>query len=229
MNQASPNPGVALVGSDRRLLISEIYASIQGESSHAGRPCTFVRLTGCPLRCRWCDTEYAFTGGEQMGLDQVMAEVSRLGLGLVQVTGGEPLAQRPVGALVAALCEAGHEVLIETSGTLPVDRLDPRARIIADLKCPGSGEAWRTRWPILARLRAIDELKIVVADRADFDWAVAALGAALAQMAATVLWSPVADALAPARLAGWLMDSGVRGRLQIQLHKVLWPDTDRGV
>ncbi len=213
----------------RTLLVTEIYASIQGESTHAGRPCTFIRLTGCPLRCRWCDTEYAFTGGEQMPLLDILAEVTRLGVDLVQVTGGEPLAQRPAPKLIAALCEAGREVLIETSGTLPVAELDPRARIIADLKCPGSGEAWRNRWPILAGLRAVDELKIVVADRADFDWARGVLEHQLANLQATILWSPVADETAPAQLADWLMTTGAPGRMQIQLHKVLWPEVERGV
>ncbi len=229
MSRAAPKQPVVTVPEERQLLISEIYASIQGESTLAGRPCIFIRLTGCPLRCRWCDTEHAFTGGEHMGLDDVLAEVERLGGGLVQVTGGEPLAQRTTSALIAALCETGREVLIETSGTLPVADLDPRARVIADMKCPGSGEAWRNRWPILAGLRAMDELKIVVADRTDFDWARGALNKHLDQLEATILWSAVADELPAADLASWLMDTGARGRLQIQLHKVLWPNADRGV
>lgn len=212
-----------------QLRVSEIYASIQGESTHAGRPCTFVRLVGCPLRCSWCDTAYAFTGGQLMGLQAILAEVERLGLPLVELTGGEPLAQAHSSALVAALSGAGREVLIETSGTLPVAHLDPRARIIADLKCPASGESDRVQWAILADLRPQDELKIVVADRADFDWALAALDRQLRGLKATVLWSAAADLVAPATLAAWLLATRAPGRLQIQLHRTLWPNAQRGV
>ena len=212
-----------------RLRISEIYTSIQGESTHAGRPCTFVRLVGCPLRCTWCDTSYAFTGGRFMTMDAILAEVERQGQRLVELTGGEPLAQAHTPELISALCAAGREVLIETSGTFAVAHLDPRARVIADLKCPGSGESRRVNWPILAGLRAMDELKIVVADRADFDWALAALAGQLKGLAATVLWSAVAESLPPAELAGWMLRCGAPGRLQIQLHRTLWPDVARGV
>jgi 7-carboxy-7-deazaguanine synthase len=219
--------GASAAGS--RLGVSEIYASIQGESTHAGRPCTFVRLAGCPLRCRWCDTEYAFGAGQQRSVAEIVAEVGALGLRLVELTGGEPLAQRGAAALVAALCEAGHELLIETSGAFPVAHLDPRARVIADLKCPGSAEHARNRWDVLAGLRAVDELKIVVVDRADFDWACARLDQELRAAPATVLWSAVHGELAPATLAGWLLAERPRGRLQLQWHKLLWPDRDRGV
>ena len=212
-----------------RLRISEIYASIQGESTHAGRPCTFVRLIGCPLRCAWCDTAYAFAGGQLMDLTAILREVERCGQRLVELTGGEPLAQADTPALITALCASGREVLIETSGTLAVAHLDPRARVIADLKCPGSGESWRVNWPILAGLRSVDELKIVVADRADFDWGLAALAGQLRGLQATVLWSAVADLLPPAELAGWLLSSRAPGRLQIQLHRTLWPSVERGV
>lgn len=209
--------------------VSEIYASIQGESTHAGRPCTFVRLAGCPLRCRWCDTVYSFEAGETMTIEQVVARVAELAVPLVELTGGEPLAQRGAAPLVQALCEAGHEVLIETSGAYPVAHLDPRATIIADLKCPGSAESARNRMDVLAALRAQDELKIVVADRADFDWARARLEDKLAGLAASVLWSAVAGEVEPADLAAWVLESRAPGRLQLQLHKILWPDVDRGV
>lgn len=215
--------------SPARLRVSEIYASIQGESTHAGRPCTFIRLTGCPLRCQWCDTAYAFNGGEAMTLEAILAEARRHGQHLVELTGGEPLAQAEAPALIGALCDAGYEVLIETSGTLPVAHLDPRATIIADLKCPASGEADRVSWATLAGLRAGDELKVVVADRADFDWAIAELERQLPQTKATVLWSAVADAVKPADLAAWLLSAGAPGRLQLQWHKILWPAADRGV
>ncbi|MCB9740228.1 MAG: radical SAM protein [Deltaproteobacteria bacterium] len=212
-----------------KLGVSEIYASIQGESSHAGRPCTFVRLAGCPLRCRWCDTVYSFDAGEMMTIEAIVAKVAALGLPLVELTGGEPLAQRPAPALVEALCQAGHEVLIETSGAYPVSGIDARAKIIADLKCPGSNEAARNRMDVLAALRSVDELKIVVADRADFDWARSQLDGPLATTEATILWSAVHGELQPATLAAWLLAERPRGRMQLQLHKILWPEIDRGV
>lgn len=212
-----------------RLGVTEIYASIQGESTHAGRPCTFVRLAGCPLRCRWCDTEYSFTAGEKRTIAEVVQQARDLGVNLVEVTGGEPLAQKHTPALLKGLCEAGFEVLLETSGAYPVAGLDPRVTVIADLKCPGSKESERNLWPDLQALRARDELKIVVADRADFTWALQHLGTTLLGLKATVLWSAVASELDPATLAAWLLAEKAPGRLQIQLHKVLWPSVDRGV
>jgi 7-carboxy-7-deazaguanine synthase len=212
-----------------QVAVTELYASIQGESTHAGRPCTFVRLAGCPLRCRWCDTEYSFTEGGRREVADVVDEVRRLGVPLVEITGGEPLAQRGFAALCRALCDAGLEVLIETSGAYALDDVDPRAIVIADLKCPGSGEAARNLWPTLAALRPIDELKIVVADEADLDWALARLDDELRSIAATVLWSPVHGELAPATLAAWLLERRAPGRMQVQLHKVIWPDAERGV
>jgi len=209
--------------------VTEIYASIQGESSHAGRPCTFVRLAGCPLRCRWCDTEYSFAAGERQTIAQVLDSVRALGVPLVEVTGGEPLAQKLAYALLTALCDAGFEVLLETSGAYPLAPVDPRVCVIADLKCPGSGEAARNLLPDLANLRSRDELKVVVADRADFDWAQAMLQGPLAGLQAGVLWSAVAGELAPAELAAWILAERAPGRLQVQLHKILWPDVDRGV
>ncbi|MSP93324.1 MAG: radical SAM protein [Myxococcales bacterium] len=211
------------------IALIELYASIQGESTHAGRPCTFVRLAGCPLRCRWCDSAYTFVGGTKSSIGAIVAEVRALGLPLVEVTGGEPLAQKHAPALVAALADAGFEVLIETSGAFPLAHLDPRARVIADLKCPASQEAHRNLWDALAGLRAVDELKIVVADRADFDWALAQLPTRLAGLAATILWSAVHGEVAPADLASWLLETRAPGRLQLQLHKLLWPAATRGV
>ena len=155
------------------LRVTEIFHSIQGESTHAGRPCAFVRLTGCPMRCVWCDSEYTFTGGERMSVEDVMRRVREFGCQLVEVTGGEPLAQREAFELIARLCEEGYEVLIETGGYVSTEAVDGRAKIILDVKCPASGEAERNHWPNLERLRADrDEVKFVVADRADWDYAV---------------------------------------------------------
>ena len=153
------------------LLISELYCSIQGESSYAGRPCGFIRLTGCPLRCVWCDTEYAFTGGERMTIEDVLTEAAGWGVGLVEVTGGEPLAQDACLALLTRLCDAGYEVLLETSGSIDITPVDPRVVKIIDVKCPGSGEEKANRWENLPSLNPRDEIKFVLADRRDYDWA----------------------------------------------------------
>jgi 7-carboxy-7-deazaguanine synthase len=211
------------------LNVTEIYASLQGESTHAGRPCTFVRLAGCPLRCRWCDTTYSFEKGDRQTLDPIVAQVQTLGLGLVEVTGGEPLAQKGTPELLKALCDAGLEVLLETSGAYPFSQLDPRVTVIADLKCPGSDESARNLWPELGKLRRQDELKIVVASRADYEWALRTLRLRLGDVKAQVLWSAVWGEVEPAALAAWLLADRAPGRLQLQLHKILWPQRDRGV
>jgi 7-carboxy-7-deazaguanine synthase len=228
---SAPGPvAVSLDGSKvAQLGVTEIYRSIQGESTHAGRPCTFVRLAGCPLRCRWCDTEYSFAAGSRMSIADLVAAVLALGVPLVELTGGEPLAQKPAPALLTALCDAGLEVLLETSGAYPFVHLDPRVTVIADLKCPGSHEHARNLFAELAQLRRQDELKCVVADRADFEWAMARLGDELAGLQATVLWSAVAGELPLADLAAWMLDAKAPGRLQLQFHKIIWPDVDRGV
>jgi len=159
------------------LRVTEIFRSIQGESTHAGRPCTFVRLTGCPMRCTWCDSEYTFTGGDHLSIDEVMKRVRDFACRLVEVTGGEPLAQREAFDLIRRLCEENYEVLIETGGYVSTEDLDPRAKVILDVKCPASGEAERNHWPNLARLRPeLDEVKFVVADRADWDFARKVMG-----------------------------------------------------
>ncbi len=207
----------------------ELYASIQGESTHAGRPCTFVRLAGCPLRCTWCDSTYTFGKGQKRPIADVVRDVLALGVPLVEVTGGEPLAQKSAPQLLTALCDAGLEVLLETSGAYPVAHLDPRVTVIADLKCPDSGESARNLWLELAQLRRQDELKIVVASHGDFLWALEALRGPLAGCQAQVLWSAVAGQVAPAELVAWLLAARAPGRLQLQLHKVIWPQADRGV
>lgn len=220
-------PVAAASGAGERLRIAEIFCSIQGESTRVGLPTVFVRLTGCPLRCRWCDTEYAFTGGTLRDLRDVLDDVAGHGCRTVCVTGGEPLAQKACLPLLSALCDAGHDVSLETSGALDVTGVDPRVARIVDLKAPGSGEAAKNRWENLPQLTASDEIKCVLADRADFDWAVDACrrhelfgGPALGKP--TLLFSPVQGELDPALLAQWLLDEHIGARLQLQLHKVLW-------
>lgn len=212
------------------LTVSEVYLSVQGESTHVGRPCVFVRLAACDLRCVWCDTPYAFTGGRKRSVDDVTAEVEQSGCRLVEITGGEPLLQDDVYELMARLLAAGHEVLLETGGHLPTDRVPAGVVTILDVKCPGSGEAGRMHWPNLDRLGPRDEVKFVVADRADFDYACDVVRRhELASRAAAVLFSPVHGALAPADLARWILDEGLDVRLQLQAHKYIWGAEARGV
>lgn len=212
------------------LTVYEIYRSIQGESTHAGRPCVFVRLASCDLRCRWCDTPYAFTGGRKMTIDEVCADVARLGSRLVELTGGEPLLQREAPALMQALLARGHDVLLETGGHLPIDDVPEAVVAIVDVKCPASGEATRVHWPNLEALSPHDEVKFVIADRADFQYAVDVVRKfSLADHAAAVLFAPVHGELPPARLAEWILESGLPVRLQVQAHKYIWAPDARGV
>ena len=207
-----------------RLRITEIFASVQGESSRVGLPTVFVRLTGCPLRCTWCDTAYAFTGGSTRTLDDILAEVARHGLRHVCVTGGEPLAQKGCLALLSALCDAGHDVSLETSGALDIAEVDARVARIVDLKAPGSGEVDKNRYENIALLRAHDEVKIVLADAADYDWARAQIATHALDQRCSVLLSPVAGELDPAELAEWVVRDRLPVRFQLQLHKILWND-----
>ena len=212
------------------LLVHEIYASIQGESTHAGRPCVFVRLSACDLRCTWCDTTYAFTGGTKMSVDDVVAAVEALRCPLVELTGGEPLLQPDALPLMRALVARGHEVLIETGGHLPIAALPPEVVAIVDVKCPGSGEAARMHWPNLAALRPHDEVKFVIADRADYEYARGIVREHdLTSRVEAVLFSPVFGALAPADLARWILDDHLTVRLQLQQHKYVWAPDARGV
>lgn len=204
------------------LRVSEIFYSIQGESSRIGLPTVFVRLTGCPLRCLWCDTSYAFTGGEPLGFDVILERVARFGCTTVCVTGGEPLAQKNCLALLTRLCDTGYAVSLETSGALAIDGIDPRVARIVDVKAPGSGEAEKNRWENLALLRPNDELKFVLASRQDYDWAIAACHQRRLFDRCPVLFSPVAGALDPAELAQWILADRLPVRFQVQLHKVLW-------
>ena len=212
------------------LTVFEIYRSIQGESTHAGRPCVFVRLAACDLRCAWCDTPYAFTGGQKMSLEEVVARVLELRCPLVELTGGEPLLQKAAIPLMQRLLEVGHQVLLETGGHLSVaDVPDPVVRIV-DVKCPGSGEAAKMHWPNLDLLQPHDEVKFVLADRADYEYArdVAARHSLPAKVAA-VLFSPVHGVLDPQTLAQWILEDHLVVRLQLQLHKYVWSPETRGV
>lgn len=211
------------------LRVSEIFHSLQGESTRAGLPTVFIRLTGCPLRCAWCDTTYAFNGGASRTVEDILAEVALHACPTVCVTGGEPLAQPACLPLLTALCDAGYDVSLETSGALDIAGVDPRVARIVDLKAPDSGESARNRWENLALLRVQDELKIVLASRADYEWTKNVLAGrceksapAVRQIPCPVLLSPVWDRLAPAELAQWILDDHLAVRFQLQLHKVLW-------
>ena len=212
------------------LTINEIFHSIQGESTHSGRPCVFVRLTACDLRCSWCDTPYAFHEGRKVSVDDVVSQVGAYGCRLVEITGGEPLLQRDVYPLMDRLLEDGHEVLIETGGHLSVAGVpEPVVRII-DVKCPGSGEAHRNHWPNLDALRARDEVKFVIRDRVDYDYARDVVSRHdLASRVGAVLFSPVHGILAPAELAAWILEDRLPVRLQLQSHKYIWGADVRGV
>ena len=205
-----------------RLRITEIFHSLQGESSRAGLPTVFVRLTGCPLRCTWCDTEYAFTAGESMTLGQVLVEVAGHGTRHVCVTGGEPLAQKNCLPLLTALCDAGYSVSLETSGALDIAAVDPRVSRIMDLKAPDSGEAEKNRWDNLAHLTPQDEIKLVLASERDYAWARETLRQRRLDALCPVLLSPVAGKLEPRQLAEWVLRDRLPVRMQVQLHKVIW-------
>lgn len=204
------------------LRLSEIFLSLQGESTRAGLPTVFVRLTGCPLRCDWCDTEHAFSGGETLPLAVILDRIAAYDCPTVCVTGGEPLAQPNCLPLLTALCDAGYSVSLETSGALAIDAVDQRVSRIVDLKAPGSGESARNRWENLDCLRPTDEIKIVLASRADYEWAKSALGERRLADKCAVLFSPVGDRLPPAQLAEWILQDRLPVRFQLQLHKILW-------
>jgi 7-carboxy-7-deazaguanine synthase len=213
------------------LRVTEIFRSIQGESTHAGRPCAFVRLTGCPMRCVWCDSEYTFTGGEHVAIEDVIEQVREMGCRLVEVTGGEPLAQREAFTLIERLCDEGYEVLVETGGYVSTEGVDERARIILDVKCPASGEEARNHWPNLERLRAeLDEVKFVIANREDWDYALDVIARYdLERRAHAVLISPVWGAVDLQEMADWVSASGMNVRMQLQMHKQIWGAEARGV
>jgi len=213
------------------LRITEIFLSIQGESSHAGRPCSFVRLTGCPMRCVWCDSVYTFTGGERMAFDEIFAKLEEFGCPLVEVTGGEPLAQKNVFPFITELADRGYEVLIETGGYVSTENVDPRAKIILDVKCPASGEAERNHWPNLERLRPeMDEVKFVIADLPDWEFAKDMIARfELEKRCREILISPVHGTQELAAIAEAVARSGLKVRLNLQLHKYIWGADVHGV
>jgi len=204
------------------LKINEIFKSIQGEGKAAGLPCVFIRTTFCNLRCRWCDTAYAFYDGEEQSIDAIVEMVRGYHCRLVEITGGEPLLQKEIHPLMTQLLDEGYQVLLETSGSLPVDTVDPRVRIILDLKCPGSEMNHAIHWPNLSALKPDDEVKFVIADRTDFDWAKAVVNQHPALADKTILLSPVFDQLDPARLAEWILEENLPVRLNMQVHKIIW-------
>lgn len=212
------------------LTINEIFHSIQGESTHSGRPCVFVRLTACDLRCSWCDTPYAFTEGRKLSVDDVVEQVRGYGCDLVELTGGEPLLQRDVYPLMDRLLESGHTVMVETGGHLSIAEVPPRAIRIVDVKCPGSGESTKNHWDNLGLLAPHDEVKFVIRDRVDYEFAreVVARHALIGRTAA-VLLSPVHGVLAPKELAAWILEDRLAVRLQLQTHKYIWGADVRGV
>lgn len=209
--------------------VTEIFHSIQGESTHAGRPCVFIRLTGCPLRCTWCDTAYAFYGGRDMTMDEIVEQVRAFDCRLVEVTGGEPLSQPGSLALLTRLCNDGFEVLLETSGAIDTAAVDLRVQVILDVKCPGSGMTDRMHWPNLDRLSSKDEAKFVIKDRVDYEWAREVVCRRDLSTRCTVLFSPVFGEMDPRQLAEWVLADRLPVRFQLQMHKYIWAPDMRGV
>ncbi|MET0003579.1 7-carboxy-7-deazaguanine synthase QueE [Candidatus Thiodiazotropha sp. LNASS1] len=207
-----------------QLRITEIFLSLQGEGRGAGYPTVFVRLTGCPLRCHYCDTPYAFSGGEKYTLDEILQQVAGYDVEHVCVTGGEPLAQPECLSLLRALCDAGFRVSLETSGALDIGSVDERVARVMDLKTPGSGEMQRNRMSNIDFLRADDQVKFVITDRADYEWSCEQLKRFRITDRCEVLFSPVQDRMNPTQLADWMIEDRVQARLQLQLHKLLWGD-----
>jgi len=212
------------------LTVNEIFHSIQGESTHVGRPCVFVRLTACDLRCSWCDTPYAFHEGRKMDVDEVVEQVRSYGCDVVEITGGEPLLQKDVYQLMDSLLAEGHTVLLETGGHISVDRVPAGVFRVIDVKCPGSGESEKNHWANLDRLRPHDEVKFVIKDRADYDYARDVVARhELVGRCAAVLFSPVHGVLDPKDLARWILQDRLPVRLQLQAHKYIWDAQTRGV
>ena len=209
--------------------VNELFYSIQGESTRAGQPCIFVRLTGCNLRCTWCDTAYAFYEGDEMTSDEILDRVKGYPCRLVEFTGGEPLLQQEVHYLITQLLDEDYQVLIETGGSLDLRKVDPRATIIMDIKCPGSGMSDRMRWENIRVLTSKDEVKFVIKDRQDFDWAVRVIRGHDLTGRCAVLFAPTFGELEPRPLAQWILEEGLKVRLQLQLHKYIWDPQMRGV
>ena len=225
MSAVAPAGGAAAAP----LVVNEVFFSIQGEGTRAGRPCAFVRLTGCPLRCVWCDTAYAFHEGRRRAAEEILAEIAAFPTRLLCLTGGEPLAQPRAFDFVGRAADAGWEVTVETSGHVDVAPLDQRAAAILDVKTPGSGESHRMHWANLERLGPKDEAKFVIDGRADYEWSRELVRERRLAERTTVLFSAVHGALDPGDLGRWILDDGLPVRLQVQLHKLLWPRATRGV
>ncbi len=209
--------------------IHEIYQSIQGESTYAGQPCVFVRTRGCHLRCRWCDTEDAFETGDEKSLENILETVRDFGCPVVEVTGGEPLLQAETPVLMRRLLDEGYRVLLETGGALPIDRIDARAVIILDIKCPGSGMSTAMHWDNLNHLKKNDEVKFVIADEADYRWAKRVLAQHQTLSGKIIHFSPVFGEMDPRQLADWILKDRLPVRLQMQLHKIIWDPSMKGV
>ena len=205
-----------------KLRVYEIFYSLQGESSRVGLPTVFVRLTGCPMRCVYCDTAYAFSGGRNMALETILAQVASYGVRYVTVTGGEPLAQKECLALLQKLCDAGYEVSLETGGAIDTSGVDARVAVILDIKTPGSGEVEKNLWDNLQHLKPKDEVKFVLCSRSDYDWAKQALTERAITSKCSVLFSPVYHQVNPTELAEWILQDKLPVRMQVQLHKILW-------
>lgn len=225
MSSARP----ARIPANERLRISEIYASVQGESTHVGKPCVFVRLTGCNLRCTWCDSEFTFTGGQMRRLDEIVAEAHDFGIHTVEVTGGEPLVQRNAPELMRRLLALGHEVLLETSGSVSIAEVPEAVHVILDLKAPDSGEVAANLWSNLELLQPHHEVKIVVASRADYEWARDVIAKHGIHERCPVMISPAWGQVDLAALAGWIVEDRLPARMQLQLHKVVWGAETLGV
>lgn len=211
-----------------KLVVNEIFFSLQGESTYAGEPCAFIRLAHCDLRCNWCDTEYAFHEGSSMSVADILKEVQQYPTNLVEVTGGEPLLQDSVHGLVRRLLDSGKKVLIETGGHEDISQVDERATLIYDVKCPDSGMSKKNRWENLPNLRPQDEIKFVLASRRDYVWAKEVITRRKLAGNHSILFSPVWGSLSPQDLAGWILEDGLKVRIQLQLHKILWGNK-RGV
>ena len=214
---------------EERLRVIEVYASVQGESTFAGLPCTFVRLAGCNLRCRWCDSVYTFTGGERRSIDDVVAEVAGLGVRLVELTGGEPLVHRQAIPLLERLVAAGHTVLLETSGSRDIGPVPDAVHIIMDLKPPDSGEAAANLWSNIPKLRSKDEVKFVIASRRDYEWSRDVVREHGLADRVAVLFSVAFAEVQPAEVVAWMLADAVPARFQLQMHKFIWPEAARGV
>jgi 7-carboxy-7-deazaguanine synthase len=225
MSAADSTSLASVARKSARLKLTEVFLSLQGEAHNVGWPTVFVRLTGCPLRCQYCDTQYAFYGGEWFSLDDVIARVTEYGVKDVCVTGGEPLAQNGVHELMCRLCDLGHRVSLETSGALSIAEVDTRVIRVLDIKTPDSGEVTRNRWENLSELRPEEQIKFVLCSRADYEWARALVRERELDRVCTVLFSPSFGQLAPTDLAEWILADRLPVRFQLQLHKVLWGDT----